>query len=117
MPRRIVKERFYSVRESKSNPRPSLEKNDIRKLWDGAAMRKYATPSWASKNAIDQLYTEARRLTVESGTKYEVDHIIPIRHPLVCGLHVETNLRILPASVNNKKSNFLLDNTFIQDPR
>ena len=109
MPRRIVKERFYSVGESKANPRPSLEKNDIRKLWDGAAMRKYASPIWASKQAIDQLYTEARRLTAESGTKYEVDHIIPIRHPLVCGLHVETNLRILPASVNNKKSNFLID--------
>ena len=69
-------------------------------------MRKYATPKWANKKLIDQLYTEAKRLTLETGVNHEVDHIIPVRHPMVCGLHVENNLRILPAGTNNKKSNF-----------
>lgn len=106
MPRRIVKERFYSVIPQESNPKPVLEKGDIRKLWDRSAMHKYARPSWANKQLIDQLYSEAKRLTLETGIKHEVDHIIPIRHPSVCGLHVETNLRILPADINKKKSNF-----------
>lgn len=106
MPRRIIKERFYNVVGSKSNPRPELEKNDIRKLWDGAAMRKYATPNWANKSAIEKLYEESRQLTKETGIKHEVDHIIPIKHPMVCGLHVESNLRVMPATENLKKSNF-----------
>jgi hypothetical protein len=107
MPRKVVKERFYSVMPTKSNPRPLLEKGDVRKLWDRAAVRRYATPPWADKNQIDQLYIEARKLTLETGIQHEVDHIIPVKHPLVCGLHVETNLRILSGPVNNKKSNFL----------
>lgn len=35
----------------------------------------------------------------------EVDHIIPIKHPLVCGLHVPENLQMLTRSQNAKKSN------------
>jgi 5-methylcytosine-specific restriction endonuclease McrA len=106
MPRRIIKERYYSVGPSKANPRPALKKNDIRKLWDGAAMRRYATPKWANKTSINDLYEQSRKLTKKTGIKHEVDHIIPIKHPLVCGLHTESNLRIILASENNKKSNF-----------
>lgn len=36
---------------------------------------------------------------------YEVDHIIPLRHPLVSGLHCIANLQYLPRLENRRKTN------------
>lgn len=67
--------------------------------------RDKSLPPWADKKAIRAIYFEARRLTASTGIKYEVDHIIPSNHPLVCGLHVETNLQIITEFENTTKSN------------
>lgn len=67
--------------------------------------RDKSLPPWANKQAIRAIYFEARRLTASTGIKYEVDHIIPSNHPLVCGLHVETNLQIITEFENITKSN------------
>jgi 5-methylcytosine-specific restriction endonuclease McrA len=63
------------------------------------------TPYWANKSKIKELYSTAKELTKKTGIKHEVDHIIPKRHPLVCGLHVEHNLRIITRTENNQKTN------------
>lgn len=64
-----------------------------------------ATPPWADMRAIAAIYEEARRLTKEFGEPFEVDHIVPLNHPRVCGLHCEANLQAIPARRNRAKGN------------
>lgn len=67
---------------------------------------KRARPPWASASDIAAIYTEAKRMSAETGVQYSVDHIVPLLHPLVCGLHCPDNLRIVPLKTNVAKSNY-----------
>lgn len=64
-----------------------------------------ATPRWANEAAIQLLYETAAYLTLTTGEKHEVDHFYPLQGETVCGLHVETNLRVITATENRKKRN------------
>ncbi len=66
---------------------------------------KQATPIWANQDVILAYYIVCQNMTKIEGINYEVDHIIPIQHPLVCGLHVENNLQIITEEENISKSN------------
>ena len=66
---------------------------------------KQATPKWVNMEEIKQLYLLAAKLSKETGILHEVDHIIPLTHDLVCGLHCLENLRVIPKIDNIKKSN------------
>ena len=65
---------------------------------------KERIPKWANREAIRQVYADAREFRA-AGLDVCVDHIIPIRGELVSGLHVENNLRVCLSSVNQLKSN------------
>jgi hypothetical protein len=58
-----------------------------------------AMPPWADKGKIRAIYEEAARLGLS------VDHIIPLKHPLVCGLHTPDNLQLMPLKENISKNN------------
>lgn len=62
-------------------------------------------PAWADRNALRQVYRHRDQLTRETGVQYSVDHVVPVNHPLVCGLHVANNLQLLPLVANVRKSN------------
>ncbi|WP_455154164.1 HNH endonuclease signature motif containing protein [Cupriavidus campinensis] len=69
------------------------------------ASKMRATPSWADQEAIKQFYETATALGMLTGEWHEVDHIVPLRSKLVCGLHCQANLQILTAKENMRKGN------------
>lgn len=74
------------------------------------AAKSAAMPEWLTiedRRLMTNLYTEARRVSRETGVQHHVDHIVPLRGKTVCGLHVPWNLRIITANDNIKKSNKL----------
>lgn len=68
-------------------------------------MKVNASPAWANDQAITELYKLAKRLQVLTGVQYHVDHIDPLQSDIVCGLHIATNLQVIPATLNYEKSN------------
>lgn len=60
---------------------------------------------------IQIIYEQASHLTKTTGVTHEVDHIVPLKHGLVCGLHVPWNLQILTEAANRAKGNLFCDAT------
>lgn len=69
------------------------------------ATKLQATPTWVDKERIKEIYKRSSRISKCLGIKMHVDHIVPLRSKYVCGLHCESNLRIIPAIDNRKKKN------------
>ena len=64
------------------------------------------TPSWdPDAHLIVAKYQLAAMLSQAAGIPHHVDHIIPLQGRKVSGLHVFSNLRVIPGSDNVKKSN------------
>lgn len=82
-----------------NNTRRNLDLNLVRKR-----LLKKATPKWANLEIVAAFYTAAAAVRA-AGHPCEVDHIVPLQHPLVCGLHCEANLQIMLKADNLKKGN------------
>ncbi len=65
-----------------------------------------ATPTWLIVDdhiCIAEYYRIAVELEKITGEKHEVDHVVPLRGKIVCGLHVPWNLQVLPRSEHSHK--------------
>lgn len=66
------------------------------------------TPSWLTSDdfqEIRDLYLAAQMFKMYTGDSYHVDHIIPLQGETVSGLHVPSNLQVIPAKENMVKNN------------
>lgn len=122
-----AKQRYYETNKERvaaaATARPEADKKKYRNKWakenvvivrafTKARRRKHrlATPKWLTETQFRQirtLYEQAISLTKTTGEAYVVDHIIPLQHEAVCGLHVPWNLRVITRKENGLKSNKL----------
>lgn len=108
----VDKMRAYRKKWARDNPEIAVsisrnaarrwraEKPLARRAWENArrARKRNATPQWAEMDKIRAFYEACP-------DGFQVDHIIPLKHPLVCGLHVLANLQYLSAYENAQKKN------------
>lgn len=70
------------------------------------ARTREATPAWSNAEIVQSFYQAVVILNSHGGpVKYSVDHIVPLRNKLVCGLHAHTNMTIIPLPQNKAKNN------------
>lgn len=94
------KRQSYFSQWAKANPSKMSAKEGMRR-----ALRGRATPSWIDKGALQKVYADCRARTEVTGVLHHVDHIVPLKNSIVCGLHVPWNLQVLTASENSRKKN------------
>ena len=111
--RKLRAERYVDPKLLKRK-KPRVEKiRSLRVDWVHVGLRRskrqavfwFAKLPWVDRVEIEEIYRECTRISEETGVLHHVDHIVPILHPIVCGLHVPWNLQIIPASENIGKSN------------
>jgi hypothetical protein len=90
----------YEKQKQKLFPEISAAKSNIKRARSINAM-----PQWADTKQMQIEYSLAKWCSEVMGEHYQVDHIVPLKSDRVCGLHVQSNLQVIPRSVNYKKGN------------
>ena len=106
--REDLKEHFkdYDKQRNKLPHRKAQKREHTRKR---VMTLKQATPSWLSELdqlIIKEIYHLAVLRSEALGVDFDVDHIIPLHGTTVSGLHVPSNLQLLPRSQNIRKKNY-----------
>lgn len=82
------------------------------KLTKREADKKQRTPDWLTAIHMAQIaefYEVSEALSIQTGIKHHVDHIVPLMGKIVSGFHVPWNLQVLTAKENQAKGNRLID--------
>lgn len=98
-----VKRRYKQTPHGKANARAHDAKRHAAKL--------NRTPPWLTADdlwMIEQAYDLAALRTKLFGFSWHVDHVLPLQGKRVSGLHVPTNLQVIPWRDNVSKANSYL---------
>lgn len=81
----------------------------IRKRLAAARKRGQHFCEWENRDITFRLFElKAYWNEIWPEDKLHVDHVVPLVHPFVCGLHTHDNLRLITARDNGRKSNHIL---------
>lgn len=94
------RKRLAQTKYIKANPDKNTAKENRRR-----ARKLEATPEWANKFFIEEAYHLAKIRTQLTGFYWHVDHLVPLKSKIVCGLHVEHNIAVIPGVLNIRKGN------------
>jgi len=94
----------YNRMYFKKHPERANAKNAARR-----AAKFVRTVVYSDSKKIEAIYKDCQLKTIETGVEHHVDHYWPLRGKTVSGLHVESNLRVIPASENRYKGNKIVD--------
>lgn len=92
-----------SRRRALANDVPTWVSNNARASYILAVM--LSAPEWVDRNELEMLRAWAKAMSVFTGDRHVLDHIVPVNHPMVCGLTVPWNLRVIHWRVNGSKGN------------
>lgn len=105
--RRANKEHYAALyRESYLRSYPAKKAAYIARSAERRAAMLRATPPWCDLEKIKAVYVECARIAPSYvPVCLHVDHIVPLRGRIVCGLHVSDNLNIVSERFNLMKKN------------
>ena len=107
---KLIKKRAYQAQWRQDNKAKRVEA--LRRRRAGKTSR---TPKWLTELDIwvmREIYDLAIKRTALTGVKWHVDHILPLHGKTVSGLHVPSNLQVIPATLNLRKGTKLLEGTY-----
>jgi hypothetical protein len=99
--RKIARDKWDKLNPGRTNA--AKTKNRLERL--------LRVPAWLTEDdkwMIEQAYELAKIRTEMFGFQWHVDHIIPLKGKKVSGLHVPTNLQVIPWQENLRKGSRLL---------
>lgn len=94
--RRAASARATASKRARFESDPAYRK--AYRLWS-STKRRTTIPAWAC--IAD--FAPICQVAVDAGPGFVVDHIVPLKHPGVCGLHVPWNLQVISDELNRLK--------------